>query len=115
MDNVYKEMTQTLRLTGTADTKEGAFNKIFGQIKHVVARQTSDLVVRIEPVAVEIVQAKESIYKERLFGLFFPRTRTKYDITVDIQVRLGIVDVANIPFQRQTEQTAGVGQLLGQR
>lgn len=112
---MYKEMTQTLRLSGSADTKEGAFNKIFGQIKHVVARQTSDLVVRIEPMGVEVIAATETLHKERLFGLFFPRTRTRYDITVDIQVRLGMVEVENILFQQRTEQAAGVGQLLRQR
>ncbi|USG64217.1 DUF4312 family protein [Brevibacillus ruminantium] len=112
---MYKERIETLRLSGSADTKEGAFNKIFGQIKQVVARQTSDLVVRIEPVHMELVSATESIHKERLFGLFFPRTRAKYDITVDIQVRLGVVDVASIPFQKQAEQAARLGQVLSQK
>lgn len=112
---MYRERIESLRLTGSGDTKEGAFNKIFGQIKHVVARQTSDLVVRIEPVRIEVVSSTESMYKERLFGLFFPRTRTRYDITVDIQVRLGVVDVASIPFQTQTEQTARLGQVASQR
>lgn len=112
---MYTETTQTLRLSGSADTKEGAFNKIFSQIKHVVARQTNDLVVRIEPVGLTVVSATESVRQERLFGLFFPRKRTRYDITVDIEVRLGVVHVEHITFRQQTEQTAGVGQLVRQR
>lgn len=112
---MYKEMNMTLRLSGRAETKEGAFNKIFGQIKQMVARQTSDLVVRIEPVAVEVVTATQTIQKERLFGLFFPRTRTNYDITVDIQVRLGVVEIETIRFQQQGGQAAGVGQMLRQK
>lgn len=112
---MYTETTQTLRLSGSADTKEGAFNKIFSQIKHVVARQTTDLVVRIEPVGLSVVSATETVKHEKFFGLFFPKKRTQYDITVDIEVRLGIVHVENISFQQQTEQTAGVGQLARQR
>ncbi|NRR00816.1 DUF4312 family protein [Brevibacillus sp. RS1.1] len=112
---MYTETTQTLRLSGSGDTKEGAFNRIFSQIKHVVARQTNDLVVRIEPVGVSIVSATEIVKYERFLGLFFPRKRTRYDITVDIQVRLGLVQVENITFQQQTETTAGMGQLVRQR
>lgn len=112
---MYTETTQTLRISGSGDTKEGAFNKIFSQIKHVVARQTNDLVVRIEPVGLEVISATETVGQERLFGLFFPRKRTRYDITVDMQVRLGVVHVENISFQQQTEQTAGVGQLVRQQ
>ncbi|MDA5110671.1 MULTISPECIES: DUF4312 family protein [Brevibacillus] len=112
---MYTEVTRTLRLTGSAETKEGAFNKIFAQIKHAIARETSDLVVRIEPLAVEVVSATETSYRERLFGLFFPRTRTRYEITADVSVRLGLVRLQEIPFRQQSEQPTGVKQLLGQR
>ncbi|MED1796220.1 DUF4312 family protein [Brevibacillus nitrificans] len=112
---MYTETTQTLRLSGSADTKEGAFNKIFSQIKHVVARQTNDLVVRIEPIGLQVISATETVRQERLFGLFFPRKRTRYDITVDMQVRLGVVQVENISFHQQTEQTADAWQLVRQR
>ncbi|HZG17330.1 MAG TPA: DUF4312 family protein [Candidatus Bathyarchaeia archaeon] len=115
---MYREQIYTLTLTGTAETKEGAFNKIFGQIKTSIANQISELVVRIEPQGVEVISAKETRYSEKFLGFLFPRERTTYEITAKISVRLGVIEVSNISFQQEelhASPTAQGKQLLGQR
>jgi len=115
---MYREQIYTLTLTGTSETKEGAFNKIFGQIKTSIASHIPELVVRIEPQEVEIISAKETRYTEKFLGFLFPRERTTYEITAQISVRLGVIEVSKISFQQEELRASPSEpgkQLLGQR
>ncbi|WP_126427991.1 DUF4312 family protein [Brevibacillus marinus] len=109
---MYKELIHTMLLSGRAESKEGAFCRIFAQIKPTVAQELPGLIVRIEPLAVEIVSATAASYTERFLGLFFPRVRTTYEITAKVSVRLGIVEVEQIAFAEQAERLSPVQQLL---
>ncbi|WP_134684062.1 DUF4312 family protein [Brevibacillus migulae] len=113
---MYKEQVVTLTLSGAAETKEGAFNKIFGQIKTAISKQVSEVIVRIEPQEVEVLSAKEAIHTEKFLGFLFPRQRTTYEITAKISVRLGIIEVSKIEFQQENHAHAVQGkQMLAQR
>ncbi|UFJ39104.1 DUF4312 family protein [Brevibacillus humidisoli] len=111
---MYKELIHSLTLSGSGETKEAAFNQIFGQIKKTIAREIPDLVVRIEPMQVDVLSAVMSSYTERFFGLFFPRTRIKYEIKAIVQVRLGLIELDKIEFKQKEHQVSTVQQLLRQ-
>ncbi|GIM46535.1 hypothetical protein DNHGIG_20840 [Collibacillus ludicampi] len=109
---MYKSFTHTLTLSGVGETKEAAFNKIFSQIQRKIAQDIPGIPLRIEPQNVEIIRAKETIYTERFMGIFFPRKRTRYEITAQITVQLRIIDVSKIEFEREEEHLTRVQHLI---
>lgn len=111
-------MVTTLTLTGRGDTKEAAFNQIFGQIKQAIAKEIHELVIRIEPQEIEILAARETVYTERFLGILFPRRRTKYEIQAKVGVRLGVILLSQISFTQEQEGSAQkilANELMSQR
>lgn len=109
---MYKELDYTLTLSGAAETKEGAFNKVFAQIKPQIAREINELVVRIEPKDLEVLSAEEICYTERFMGLFFPRTRRRYEVQVRLTVRLGLVELSKLQFVEKNESESLLRKVL---
>ncbi|NKQ18842.1 DUF4312 family protein [Brevibacillus laterosporus] len=108
---MYKELDYTLTLSGSGDSKEAAFQQVFGQIKNQMAREIPDLILRIEPMDVKVLKANQITYKERFLGILFPRTRTKYSIEVRILVRLRVIELSKIEFTVAEQSTSGSGLL----
>ncbi len=109
---MYKELDYTLTLSGTAETKEGAFNDVFAQIKPQIAREITELVVRIEPKGLEVLSAGEISYTERFMGLFFPRTRRRYEVQVRLTVRLGLIELSQLKFVEKSESESLLRKIL---
>lgn len=113
---MVKELDYRMELTGTGDTKERAFNQVFGQIKAVVGRTFPEkLILQIEPKDIEIITATETAYTERFFGLLFPRERTRYDIKAAVTVRLRFFELAAVSFARQRDTLSPVQRVLEMR
>lgn len=109
---MYTELKHTLSLAGTGDSKEQAFNDVFSQIKPLVAKTFANIILQIEPQEVEVVSAVETSYTEKFLGLLFPRKRTRYDIAVNITVRLRMIDTKDIQFEKRTEELSPVQRVL---
>lgn len=109
---MYKELQHTLSISGTGESKERAFNDVFAQIKPLVAKTFTEIILQIEPQEVEVVSAIETSYVEKFLGFLFPRKRVRYDITVTITVRLRMIDVAEIPFEKRNEELSAVQRVL---
>jgi hypothetical protein len=107
------ELDHRMELTGTGDTKEQAFNQVFGRIKSLVARTFPDkLIVQIEPRDIEIITATETAYTERFFGLLFPRERIRYDIKAAVTVRLRFFDLAEVAFEQRRDTVSPIRRVL---
>ena len=109
---MYTELTHTLSLSGTGESKEQAFNDIFSQIKPLVAKTFSTIILQIQPQKVEVVSAVETSYTEKFLGFLFPRRRIKYDIAVTITVHLRMIDTKGIHFEQRTEELSAVQRVL---
>ncbi|ADL69186.1 DUF4312 family protein [Thermoanaerobacterium thermosaccharolyticum] len=96
---MYKEFEKKLKIKGNGETIEEVFNKIFSQIKSRLVEKTKELLIRIEPKSVVIINARKIVYTERFLGLFFPRKRTFYEIETEITVRVGIIEISQIKFE----------------
>ena len=103
---MYIELDQTLTLTGIGETKEAAFNQIFSQIKNKVARESQEIIIRIEPMDVHVISATQLTYKERFLGILFPRTRNRYTLKVRVSVRLRVIELSKIDFKEEKQSTA---------
>lgn len=109
---MYKELDYSLTLSGSGETRVDAFNKMLSQIKAGIAKDFQQIVIRIEPRDIAVISAKETRYTERFFGIFFPRTRTKCEVTAKITVRLGLLDLEDVAFEEVTEQTSLLQKVL---
>jgi uncharacterized protein (TIGR03578 family) len=106
-------MEMTVTVTGTAETKEKALAIAMSHIKKEVEKDTKGVLFRIEPLDLTVKQAKEVSYKERFLGVLFPRIRTHYELTLQVKVRLGLIDLEKVPFQKETKEEFGMSQFIG--
>ena len=100
---MLKEICHTVTLSGTGETKEMAFNHIFSQIKPLISRTFSQVIIQIEPQEAEILSATETVSTERFLGVLFPREKIRYQVDLRIQLRLKTIDLAQIPFEQRVE------------
>ncbi|GLY66114.1 DUF4312 family protein [Amycolatopsis taiwanensis] len=105
------EQVMTVRLTGTGTTKERCFGDALRQVQREVGRKVRGTSFRIEPTALRIVSAVEHQRTERFLGLLFPRKRSKFVLTIDVEVRVASVDLGAVKFGVRTEKL-GRGQHL---
>lgn len=109
---MYKELKHKLSLSGTGESKERAFNDVFSQIKPLVAKTFSNIILQIEPQEVEVVSAIATSYTEKFLGILFPRKRIRYDIVVNITVQLRMIDTTEIQFEQRNEELSAVQRVL---
>lgn len=112
---MYVEKEQVLTLTGRGDSKQKAFQQIFAQVKMAVAKNNPDILLRIEPMDVEVVTAKSVRYTDRFFGLFLPREKVRYELTVKVKVNVRTVCLAEIEFTEEEERLSKVQRVLRMR
>jgi uncharacterized protein (TIGR03578 family) len=99
-------------MRGTGESKEKAFSDVFSQIKPVVAKTITGIILQIEPQDVEVVSAIETSSVEKFLGFLFPRKRIQYDIVANITVRLRMIDLTEIKFEKRSEEISGVQRIL---
>lgn len=101
MDNtIYKELTYTVRIKGKGESKEHAVVNALGKIKQMITSQLNGLIIRIEPLKAEVIEAVEEVYIEKFFFFFFPRKRSIFKVEMDILVRLFILDIKKVEFKK---------------
>ena len=72
--------------------------------------EQSNVLLRIEPVNVDILKAVENKYTERFLFFFFPRQRISYEVEISVTVAVTEIKLADISFSQQmTEDPNGIG------
>nr|WP_263324308.1 DUF4312 family protein [Neobacillus sp. Marseille-Q6967] len=102
-----KVIQQKVRVEGTGKTKEHAINIALGQIQKKILNEHKAMMIRIEPLGVEVIEAIEQTYTERFMLFFFPRKRQTYKVVLDVTVQSTLLDVNEIEFKR-IEESGGV-------
>lgn len=85
-----KNLQELIRVEGSGTSKEQAINKALGNIqKKVMSKHADSMIIRIEPVNVTVVEAKEFSCTERFLLFFFPREKSKYKVALDVLNKQG--------------------------
>ncbi len=110
-----KKVIETrVRIEGKGDSKEKALNIALGNIqKKIMKEYKGNMIIRIEPVNVAVVEAKETSYIERFLFFFLPRERSKYSVVLDVDVNLFLLDVEEIRFEKVEQGNSLKGQIMG--
>lgn len=94
-----KKFLTTLEIEGKGKTKELAINTALGTIQKKVMKKFDNIILRIEPVNISVIEAKEINYTERFLFIFFPRKVKQYYVKLEIKVNIFLMDVESIPFE----------------
>lgn len=86
---------------GTGFTKEKAVSVALGSIQKKLTQADGSLIIRIEPLDVEV---KEAIYEEwieKFLFFFSPKQRTKYKVSLLVKVQVTQLHVKSISFKKK--------------
>ncbi|MGM0212511.1 DUF4312 family protein [Enterococcus sp. AZ109] len=103
--NTTEKKIQKIIVSGKGDTKAAAFSDGLSQVQKKVLKGTSDVILRIEPKSVAVLAAEEQRYTERFLFFFLPREQVNYEVKLEIEVELLMIDMASVPFE-QVNQAA---------
>ncbi len=103
--NTTEKKLQKIIVSGKGETKAAAFSDGLSQVQKKVLKETSDVILRIEPKSVAVLAAEEQRYTERFLFFFFPRERVDYEVKLEIEVELLMINMGDIPF-KQVNQAA---------
>ncbi|EGL13068.1 MULTISPECIES: DUF4312 family protein [unclassified Paenibacillus] len=112
---MFQEKPLTLVVSGMSETKQGAFQQALTRMKSQISKETSDVLLQIEPQDVEVVSAHLTQYSEKFLGFLFPRTRTRYEVTLRITVKLKYVNLSEVEFTENKENLSKYQRLLHMR
>lgn len=95
----------TIQVRGRGETKQKAFAAALGSVQRTVMGENSqNILLRIEPRDVRVVKAVKNVRREKFFFFFFPRDRVVFDVTLDIDVDVTILDIQEIEFDLQNKK-----------
>lgn len=96
-----EHFTTTVNVSGKGDSKERAFADALSRVQNTVLKATNKVLLRIEPQDVAVVQARESVRKEKFLFFFLARERRNYSVELDITVNVTVIDTDKVSFVTQ--------------
>ncbi|MBP2098740.1 DUF4312 family protein [Enterococcus rivorum] len=98
MGNVTSKKQQVIRVEGIAEEKNKAFANALSQVQNHVLKESKDVTLRIEPIAVNVVKAEEETYVERFLFVLFPRVRHNFRVTLDVTADITMIEMDAVHF-----------------
>ncbi|MEQ5126280.1 DUF4312 family protein [Providencia alcalifaciens] len=96
-----KSIETTVRVTGQGDTKQKAIADALNSIQKTVLKNSTDIILRIEPKDVEVVSAHSHSRTEKFIFLFLPRKREHFRVVLNVSLDVTLLSVNEIPFTEQ--------------
>ncbi|WP_338560563.1 DUF4312 family protein [Erwinia sp. E_sp_B04_7] len=96
-----ENFTTTVNVSGKGDSRERAFADALSRVQNTVLKATNKVLLRIEPQDVKVVQARQSVRKEKFLFFFLARERRSYSVELDITVNVTVIDTDKIDFVTQ--------------
>ncbi|CCI86393.1 DUF4312 family protein [Lactobacillus gigeriorum] len=96
--NIANTEKTTVIVESESESKERALADALTKVSKSINRD-NQLVFRVKPVNLSIVEAKERKFKEKFLWLFFPRVRKKFFIRLKVDVEIQYIDINDIKFE----------------
>lgn len=97
-----EQFTTTVNVSGKGDSKGKAFADALSRVQNTVLKSTSKILLRIEPVDVQVLHATQTVSTERFLFFFLARERRRYCVDLAITVTVSVIDVEQVDFSRTT-------------
>nr|WP_314264344.1 DUF4312 family protein [uncultured Moellerella sp.] len=88
----------SVRVSGSGDTKQKAIADALNAIQRTVLKESSDIILRIEPKNVTLVTAQVASRTEKFLFLFLSRKRCHYSVVLDVSLDVTLLKVSEINF-----------------
>lgn len=98
MEKVATKKRQVIQVEGTGKEKNLAFANALNQIHNRVLKEKDDVIIRIEPVDIQIIKAEQETFTERFLFFFLPRTRVDYRVLLDVEVEITLIEMETVSF-----------------
>ena len=93
-----EQYTTQVQVKGKGDSKEKAFANALGNVQNTVLKSTQNILLRIEPQDVKVLNAELSVKNEKFLFFFLPRERKTYSVELDITVSVTIINTDKVVF-----------------
>lgn len=93
-----ENFTTRVTVSGKGSTRQQAFAAALSQVQPTLLKDNPQVLLRIEPVDVQVLKAEESVRVEKFLFFFLPRQRHEYRVQLEITVQVTTLDVAQVTF-----------------
>uniref|UniRef100_UPI003BA19AE5 DUF4312 family protein n=1 Tax=Aeromonas jandaei TaxID=650 RepID=UPI003BA19AE5 len=93
-----ENFTTKVTASGKGTTRQQAFASALSQVQPTLLKDNQQVLLRIEPVDVQVLKAEESVRVEKFLFFFLPRQRREYRVQLEITVQVTSLDVARVTF-----------------
>lgn len=93
-----ENITTQVIVNGKGTTRQQAFASALSQVQPTLLKDNQQVLLRIEPVDVQVLKAEESVRVEKFLFFFLPRQRREYRVQLEIKVQVTSLDVAKVTF-----------------
>jgi len=93
-----ENFTTRVTVSGKGTTRQQAFAAALSQVQPTLLKDNPQVLLRIEPVDVQVLAAEESVRVEKFLFFFLPRQRHEYRVQLEITVQVTALDVAKVTF-----------------
>lgn len=93
-----QNFTTKVTVSGKGTTRQQAFASALSQVQPTLLKDNQQVLLRIEPVDVQVLKAEESVRVEKFLFFFLPRQRREYRVQLEITVQVTSLDVARVTF-----------------
>ncbi|MCS3456484.1 DUF4312 family protein [Aeromonas rivuli] len=94
------QFTSQVVVSGKGATRQQAFAAALSKVQQNLLKETEQVLLRVEPLAVKVLKAEESIRVEKFLFFFLPRTRHEFRVELEIQVSINAIDTRQLDFTR---------------
>ncbi|NAX42432.1 MULTISPECIES: DUF4312 family protein [unclassified Vibrio] len=95
-----EQLTTKVTVSGKGETKQQAFAAALSQVQPTLLKNNAKVLLRIEPLDVNVLQAEEKVKREKFLFFFLARDRRQYSVKLEVTVSLTYIDVEQVDFKR---------------
>ena len=93
-----EDFTTQVMVNGKGPTRQQAFASALSQVQPTLLKDNQQVLLRIEPVDVQVLKAEESVRVEKFLFFFLPRQRHEFRVRLAITVKVTSLDVDKVDF-----------------
>lgn len=91
----------SIEISGKGPTRDQAIGNAIGSIKNTVFKELEELIVRIEPNQMKVLEAVMSERKERFMFILFPRIKRAFKVKLHVEVELMLLDTTTVSWTKE--------------
>ena len=95
-----EQLTTKVTVSGKGETKQQAFAAALSQVQPTLLKNNAKVLLRIEPLDVNVLQAEEKVKREKFLFFFLARDRRQYSVKLEVTGSLTHIDVEQVDFKR---------------